>query len=167
MMLPSTGSRGQKSRIVPMLDDMAVVVPRGDAHYVVTEFGAVNLFGKNLQERAVAVISIAHPDFREALFEEARAAARVQASRLADEYPEANRGQIVLVQAFKGGPRGRGSGAQRLHGGGEPEDQQVGSGVDRQNFVKSATRSLGDSCDLLQQFGRMLLNYVGERMSDG
>ena len=56
-----------------MLDDMAVVVPRGDAHYVVTEYGAVNLFGKSLQERAMAMISIAHPDFRESLFKEAKA----------------------------------------------------------------------------------------------
>jgi len=73
MMMPSTFQKGQKSRIVPMLEDMAVVVPRGDAHYVVTEYGAVNLFGKSLQERAMAMISIAHPDFRDDLFNKARA----------------------------------------------------------------------------------------------
>ena len=72
MMMPSTANRGQKSRILPRLDDMAVVVPRGDAHYVVTEYGAVNLFGKSLQERAMAMISIAHPDFREELFNMAK-----------------------------------------------------------------------------------------------
>ena len=72
MMMPSTSHRGQRSRILPRLDDMAVVVPRGDAHYVVTEFGAVNLFGKSLQERAMAMISIAHPDFREVLFNKAK-----------------------------------------------------------------------------------------------
>jgi RimJ/RimL family protein N-acetyltransferase len=41
-------------------------------HYVVTEYGAVNLFGKSLQERAMAMISIAHPDFRDELFFEAK-----------------------------------------------------------------------------------------------
>jgi len=71
IMLISTSRDGKKSRIVPVLDT-AVVVPRGDAHYVVTEFGAVNLFGKSLQERARAMISIAHPDFRNELFYEAK-----------------------------------------------------------------------------------------------
>jgi len=72
LMLPSTDRQGQQSRIVPMLGDTAVVVPRGDVQYVVTEYGAVNLFGKSLQERAMAMISIAHPDFREELFHEAK-----------------------------------------------------------------------------------------------
>ena len=71
IMLISTSKDGKKSRIVPMLDT-AVVVPRGDAHYVVTEFGAVNLFGKSLQERAMAMVSISHPDFRDELFYEAK-----------------------------------------------------------------------------------------------
>ena len=72
MMLPATALKGKQSRVVPRLDDEAVVVPRGDVHYVVTEYGAVNLFGKSLQERAMAMISIAHPDFRDELFFEAQ-----------------------------------------------------------------------------------------------
>ncbi len=72
IMLTSTSTSDGKSRIVPMLEDTAVVVPRGDVHYVVTEYGAVNLFGKSLQERAMAMISIAHPDFREELFHKAK-----------------------------------------------------------------------------------------------
>ncbi len=72
IMLTSTSISDGKSRIVPMLEDTAVVVPRGDVHYVVTEYGAVNLFGKSLQERAMAMISIAHPDFREELFHNAK-----------------------------------------------------------------------------------------------
>ncbi|MBE0586033.1 MAG: GNAT family N-acetyltransferase [Desulfofustis sp.] len=60
------------SSVVPTLGDAAVVVPRGDVHYVVSEYGAVNLFGKSLQERVVAMISIAHPDYREQLFEQAK-----------------------------------------------------------------------------------------------
>lgn len=68
MMLTSTSRDGKKSRIVPTLEDTAIVVPRGDVQYVVTEYGIVNLFGKSLQERALAMISIAHPHFREELF---------------------------------------------------------------------------------------------------
>jgi acyl-CoA hydrolase/GNAT superfamily N-acetyltransferase len=72
LMIRATRAKGDKSSIVPLLDDTAVVVPRGDVHYVVTEYGAVNLFGKSLQERAMAMISIAHPDFRDELFFEAK-----------------------------------------------------------------------------------------------
>jgi hypothetical protein len=71
-MLPSTTMDGKTSRIVPRLSEVDVVVPRADVHYVVTEFGVVNLFGKSLQERAMALISIAHPDFREDLFYRAK-----------------------------------------------------------------------------------------------
>lgn len=72
LMLPSTTLDGKSSRIVPFLENIAVVVPRGDVHYIVTEYGIVNLFGKSLQERAMALISIAHPDFREDLFYQAK-----------------------------------------------------------------------------------------------
>ncbi len=72
VMLPSTAMKGTKSRIVPMLGDMAVVVPRGDVQYIVTEYGVVNLFGKSLQDRATAMISIAHPDFRDELLQRAK-----------------------------------------------------------------------------------------------
>lgn len=72
IMLPATAVNGQKSRITPMLGDTAVVVPRADVHYVATEFGVVNLFGKSLQERAMAMVSIAHPDFRDELMHAAK-----------------------------------------------------------------------------------------------
>ncbi len=72
LMLTSTTPDGKTSRIVPTLGDCAVVVPRGEVQYIVTEYGAVNLFGKSYQERALALISIAHPDFREELFFEAK-----------------------------------------------------------------------------------------------
>jgi acyl-CoA hydrolase len=85
MMLPATALKGKKSRIVPRLDDEAVVVPRGDVHYVVTEYGAVNLFGKSLQERAMAMISIAHPDFRDELFHEAKGMGLLSAERTLSE----------------------------------------------------------------------------------
>ena len=72
LLLPSTSRRGKVSHIVPMLDQTAVVIPRSDVTYVVTEYGSVNLFGKSLQERAMAMISIAHPDYRESLFRAAQ-----------------------------------------------------------------------------------------------
>ncbi|MBO4426882.1 MAG: acetyl-CoA hydrolase/transferase family protein [Bacteroidales bacterium] len=57
-----------KNKIVPVLNPGAgVVTPRADAHWIVTEYGAVDLYGKSLQERAKLLIGIAHPDDREAL----------------------------------------------------------------------------------------------------
>ena len=61
-----------KSKIVGMLNPGAgVVTPRADAHWIVTEYGAVDLYGKSLQERAKLLIGIAHPDDREQLDREA------------------------------------------------------------------------------------------------
>ena len=66
--LPSTAKNGAMSRIAPYLKQGAgVVTSRADVHYVVTEYGAVNLFGKNLRERAEALIEIAHPKFQDEL----------------------------------------------------------------------------------------------------
>ena len=66
--LPSTASGGRLSRIVLALKPgSGVVTTRGHVHWVVTEYGAVNLFGLSLRQRGEALISIAHPDFRAAL----------------------------------------------------------------------------------------------------
>ena len=63
--LPSRAAGGTVSRIVAQLSPGAgVVTTRGHVHWVVTEYGAVNLHGLSLRERADALISIAHPDFR-------------------------------------------------------------------------------------------------------
>ncbi|SDT98383.1 GNAT family N-acetyltransferase [Desulfobacula phenolica] len=72
LIMTSTSNHGRESRIIPSLSEIAVVVPRGDVQYVATEYGVVNLFGKTLQERAMALISIAHPDFRDELFSKAK-----------------------------------------------------------------------------------------------
>ncbi|MGC9307248.1 MAG: GNAT family N-acetyltransferase [Thermoplasmatota archaeon] len=73
--LRSTAKNGEVSRIVPFLKEGAgVTLTRGDVHYVVTEYGSAYLHGKNIRERAVALISIAHPKFREQLLEEAKKA---------------------------------------------------------------------------------------------
>ncbi|TPW14449.1 MAG: acetyl-CoA hydrolase [bacterium] len=71
--LPSTARSGQETRIVPYLKKGAgVVTTRADVHFVVTEYGVARLFGRNLRERAEALISVAHPKFREELAAEAR-----------------------------------------------------------------------------------------------
>jgi acyl-CoA hydrolase len=65
--LPSQTNKGI-SRIVPFLKEGAgVVTARGHVHWVVTEYGTVNLFGKNLKQRAQALIQLAHPNHRESL----------------------------------------------------------------------------------------------------
>lgn len=71
--LPSATKDLKYSKIVPMLKPGAgVVTSRGDVHYVVTEYGIANLFGKSIQERARALIDIAHPAFRDELTEFAK-----------------------------------------------------------------------------------------------
>ena len=70
--LPSTTRDGKKSNIIPSVGGETVVVPRGDIHFVATEFGVINMFGKSLQERVMALISISHPDFREELLDIAK-----------------------------------------------------------------------------------------------
>jgi 4-hydroxybutyrate CoA-transferase len=71
--LPSTASGSRISRICCELDrGAAVSTSRNDVQYVVTEYGIANLRGKSMRERAIALIQIAHPDFRAVLTEEAR-----------------------------------------------------------------------------------------------
>ena len=71
--LPSTAKNDELSRIVPFLKKGAgVVTTRADVKYVVTEYGVAYLHGKNLQERTVALINIAHPKFRPDLIKEAK-----------------------------------------------------------------------------------------------
>lgn len=66
--LPSATKDFKISRIVPTLKQGAgVVTSRGDVHYVVTEYGVANLYGKTIQERAKMLIKLAHPSFREEL----------------------------------------------------------------------------------------------------
>ncbi len=65
--LPSQTKRGE-SKIVPFLKQGAgITSTRAHVHYIVTEFGVANLYGKNLRQRASEPIKIAHPDHREQL----------------------------------------------------------------------------------------------------
>lgn len=71
--LPSTAQQGEVSRIVPAIKEGAgVTLNRGDVHYVVTEYGIAYLHGKNIRERAMGLIAIAHPKFRSWLIQEAK-----------------------------------------------------------------------------------------------
>ncbi|HOJ52251.1 MAG TPA: GNAT family N-acetyltransferase [Syntrophales bacterium] len=73
LVLQSTARNGEVSRIVPFLDSGAgVTLNRGDIHYVVTEYGIAYIHGKNIRERAMSLIAIAHPHFRPDLIEEAK-----------------------------------------------------------------------------------------------
>ncbi|MFB3827043.1 MAG: acetyl-CoA hydrolase/transferase family protein [Bryobacteraceae bacterium] len=82
--LPSTAKNGEVSRIVPMLRPGAgTVTSRGDVHYVVTEHGVAYLHGKNLRQRAEALIGIAHPAFRDELAAYARRVKLIPSTRVA------------------------------------------------------------------------------------
>jgi len=88
--LKSTAMKDTISRIVPSLREGAgVTLNRGDVRYVVTEYGIAYLHGKNVRERTMSLISIAHPKFRPWLIEEAK-----------------KRGMIYKDQAFIPGKRG-------------------------------------------------------------
>ena len=69
---PETGEKEEVSKIVTQLKrGAAVTLSRNDIHYLVTEYGAVNLRGTNIRERVNKIISVAHPKFREQLQKEA------------------------------------------------------------------------------------------------
>jgi len=72
LVIAAVDEENHKSRIVSSLSPGAgVSITRGDVHYVVSEYGVAYLHGKTVQERALALISIAHPDYRAQLFQEA------------------------------------------------------------------------------------------------
>jgi acyl-CoA hydrolase len=92
--LPSAAKNDTVSRIVPFLSEGAgVTLNRGDVHYVVTEYGIAYLHGKNIRERAMELISIAHPKFRPWLIEEAKKSSLIYEDQAfipgeEGEYPE-------------------------------------------------------------------------------
>lgn len=92
--LQSTAKNRTVSRIVPFIAEGAgVTLGRGDIHYVVTEYGIAYLQGKNIRERAMALIAIAHPKFRAGLIEKARELNLIYKDQAfipgkAGEYPE-------------------------------------------------------------------------------
>jgi acyl-CoA hydrolase/GNAT superfamily N-acetyltransferase len=113
--LPSTATdkNGKViSRIVPFLQQGAgVVTTRGDVHYVVTEYGVAYLHGRTMRERAMALINIAHPQFRSELLHAAKRRRLVYADQIlpsAHPYPEhleetlkARSGEKLLVRPIR------------------------------------------------------------------
>lgn len=93
--MESTAKQGTISRIVSTLSEGAgVVTTRGDVHTVVTEYGIAELRGRTVRERALSLISIAHPDFRSELL----AAARHRRVVSADQVPWPERGRPYPVE---------------------------------------------------------------------
>jgi len=94
LVIPSTARDGTVSRIVPYLGEGAgITLTRSDVHYVVTEYGIAYLHGKNLRERAMELIRIAHPTFRPWLLREAKGRHLIYADQAfvpgsRGEYPE-------------------------------------------------------------------------------
>ncbi|MGC9324546.1 MAG: GNAT family N-acetyltransferase [Desulfomonilia bacterium] len=94
LVLRSTAKGEAISRIVPFIQEgSGVTLNRGDIHYVVTEYGIAYLQGKNIRERAMELISIAHPKFRSWLIEEAKERALIYSDQafipgVRGEYPE-------------------------------------------------------------------------------
>jgi GNAT superfamily N-acetyltransferase len=92
--LQSTAERGEVSRIVPFVKQGAgMTLNRGDIHYVVTEYGMAHLHGKNIRERAMDLIAIAHPKFRPWLIWQAKELNLIYKDQAfipgkAGEYPE-------------------------------------------------------------------------------
>ncbi len=102
--LPSTAKNGTISRIVPHLSEAAgVVTSRGDVHYVVTEYGVALLHGKSIRERAIALINIAHPAFRDKLLKFCKLRCYVYADQVLPKngrpYPE----ELEITKCFNGG----------------------------------------------------------------
>jgi acyl-CoA hydrolase/GNAT superfamily N-acetyltransferase len=82
-----------------LVADQAIAIPRADVHWVITEYGTAYLFGRSLAERAVALIDIAHPDFRPELLEAAKSSGlvgRKQQLRSRKAYPVAEVHEVQL-----------------------------------------------------------------------
>lgn len=93
IVIAALDEQSQTSRIVARLSPGAGVgITRGDVHYVVSEFGVAYLHGRTVQERALALISIAHPEFRDQLFQEA-----IDAKLIRGEHAHVQAGFVVAA----------------------------------------------------------------------
>ena len=99
--ISSTAKNGTISRIVPMLDPGAgVVTSRGLVRYVVTEYGVAYLHGKSIRERAKALIEIAHPKFRDELYEYCEKTKWLQRPQRHRRSNEVNHGRLSTRQHY-------------------------------------------------------------------
>ncbi|MHB8844856.1 MAG: GNAT family N-acetyltransferase [Nitrospirota bacterium] len=105
--IQSTAENGTVSRVVPFVKEGAgVTLGRGDIHYVVTEYGIAYLHGKNIRERAMDLITIAHPSFRPWLIDEAKRRNLIYRDQLyitgeGGEYPEHLEARRTTRKGFK------------------------------------------------------------------
>lgn len=103
--LPSTAKGGSVSRIAASLSPgTGVVTSRADIDFVVTEYGIASLKGRNIRERAIALIQIAHPDHRDALAAEAKDLGYLDRDRILPSGAEAYRADLEATVSFKGRP---------------------------------------------------------------
>lgn len=104
----STSPRSGKSNIVPTFGPKAsVMMNRGDANYIITEYGIAYLGGRSVRERAMALIEIAHPDHREGLMKSGREMGYVYPNQIYYRIcsPELRR-RVRTQRVFKGGFKG-------------------------------------------------------------
>lgn len=103
--LPSTTDDGKESRIRPLLHEgEGVTISRSDVHYVITEYGIAYLLGKSIRDRALSLIEIAHPSFREMLLDEGkrlRYLRQDQTLKSKVAYPEKEEREIGLKDGKK------------------------------------------------------------------
>ncbi|MGD8293221.1 MAG: GNAT family N-acetyltransferase [Desulfobacterales bacterium] len=85
IVIPARSIDGKSSRIISHRNSGSIVIPKGYVSYVVSEFGMVNLLGKNIEERAMAMISLAHPADRDELFHDAQDAGLIDRNRTLTE----------------------------------------------------------------------------------
>lgn len=97
--LPSTAESGRTSRIQALFEPgTGVVTSRGDVHYVVTEYGIADLWGKTVRERALALTSIAHPDFRSELLGAAKQRRYVFSDQPVPRPPQRGSGEALEME---------------------------------------------------------------------
>lgn len=110
--LPSKSVKGNSNIMFALPEGTGVVVTRLDVHYVITEYGTASLFGKSIRERCLALIDIAHPDFREQLLQQAKDSLLIHAQQpghsFTSQYPKqlecmhsTHSGQPVLIRPIK------------------------------------------------------------------
>ena len=95
IMLPSVNTSGQSRIVARLSPGSGVVISRGTVHYVVTEYGSAYLHGKSVQDRTLALISIAHPEHRAQLLKEA-----VEAKYIREEFADVEGKFVVASQSY-------------------------------------------------------------------
>lgn len=86
VILPSTSVKGNSNILFALPEGTGVTITRLDVHYVITEYGTAFLFGKSIRERCLALIDIAHPDYRKKLLDQAKSSFYIHSEQTGDSY---------------------------------------------------------------------------------